>query len=94
MLFRSHLKLAPATNRNLAASICHCEALGNEQVVTCQLQDGDHLLQARVAPEERLTPGATIHLEVEASGWRLFDADGEALPLPAGIALEPVLPFS
>ena len=87
-----HLRLAPATNRNLAASVSHCEALGNEQVITCQLQDGDHLLQVRVPPEERLTPGTTIHLDVEPSGWRLFDGEGDALRLPGAISLEPVLP--
>ena len=88
-----HLRLAPATNRNLAASVSHCEALGNEQVITCQLQDGDHLLQVRVPPEEHLTAGATINLDVEPSGWRLFDGEGEALGGPTVSTMKPILPF-
>jgi multiple sugar transport system ATP-binding protein len=77
-----HLRLAPATNRNLAAEICHVEGLGNEQVITCRLQDGDHLVQLRAEPDQHLVPGETVHLDVEASGWRLFDQAGEALPMP------------
>ncbi len=77
-----HLHLAPATNRNLRATVSHSEALGNEQLLTCQLEAGDHLVQLRVGPEERLQPGASIHLEVDPGGWRLFGSDGLALPLP------------
>jgi multiple sugar transport system ATP-binding protein len=87
-----HLQLAPATNRNLRASISHIEALGNEQLVTCRLADGDHLVQLRVAPEERLQPGETIHMEVDPSGWRLFDSNGMALITPRCGAREPQLP--
>jgi multiple sugar transport system ATP-binding protein len=87
-----HLRLAPATNRNLRATVSHSEALGNEQLVTCQLEEGDHLVQLRVAPEEQLPPGTTIHLEVDPGGWRLFDAGGEALPLPGSPGQEPLLP--
>jgi multiple sugar transport system ATP-binding protein len=84
-----HLRLAPATNRNLAAEICHVEGLGNEQVLTCRLLEGDHLVQLRAEPDQTLVPGETVHLDVEASGWRLFDQAGEALPMaeaPAGAA--------
>jgi multiple sugar transport system ATP-binding protein len=86
------LRLAPAANRNLRATVSHSEALGNEQLVTCQLEEGDHLVQLRVAPEEQLAPGSTIHLEVDPGGWRLFDAGGEALPLPRQPVQEPLLP--
>ena len=72
-----HLKLAPATNRNLPAEVCHVEGLGNEQLLTCRLLEGDHLVQLRADPDQALVPGQTVHLEVEASGWRLFDAAGE-----------------
>ena len=87
-----HLRLAPATNRNLSAEISHCEALGNEQLVTCKLLDGDHLVQVRVGPEERMTPGSTIHLDIDPSGWRLFDSEGEALALPITITTKLELP--
>jgi multiple sugar transport system ATP-binding protein len=87
-----HLQLAPATNRNLRASVSHIEALGNEQLVTCRLADGDHLVQLRVAPEERLQPGDTIHMDVDPSGWRLFDAAGLALISPRSAPREPQLP--
>ena len=90
-----HLRLAPATNRNLPAEVSHCEALGNEQLLTCRLLEGDHLVQLRAEPDQALVPGQTVHLEVEASGWRLFDAAGEAIPRPEPQVLkgpEPVLP--
>jgi multiple sugar transport system ATP-binding protein len=90
-----HLRLAPATNRNLPAEVSHLEALGNELLLTCRLLEGDHLVQLRAAPDQQLTPGQTVHLEVEASGWRLFDAAGEAIPrLPTeeSPSQEPVLP--
>jgi multiple sugar transport system ATP-binding protein len=90
-----HLRLAPATNRNLSAEVSHCEALGNEQLLTCRLLEGDHLVQLRAEPDQALVPGQTVHLEVEASGWRLFDAAGEAIPRPEPQVLkgpEPVLP--
>jgi multiple sugar transport system ATP-binding protein len=92
-----HLRLAPATNRNLAAEICHSEALGNEQLLTCRLAEGDHLVQLRADPDRQLTPGETVHLDVESSGWRLFNGSGTALALPnppatAGAPGEPRLP--
>jgi multiple sugar transport system ATP-binding protein len=77
-----HLRLAPATNRNLAAEICHVEALGNEQLLTCRLRDGSHLVQVRCDPQRSPQTGETVHLEVDARGWRFFDAQGEALPRP------------
>ena len=78
-----HLRLAPATNRNLAAEVCHVEALGNEQLLTCRLQEGAHLLQLRAAPEQVVVVGERVHLEVDPHGWRLFDAAGDALQAPA-----------
>ncbi|MEB3308268.1 MAG: ATP-binding cassette domain-containing protein [Cyanobacteriota bacterium] len=90
-----HLQLAPATNRNLKAEVCHSEALGNEQLLTCRLAEGEHLVQVRADPDRRLTPGETVHLDVDPRGWRLFDADGNALPLPpapAAAKAEPQLP--
>jgi multiple sugar transport system ATP-binding protein len=71
------------------------ESLGNEQLLTCRLQEGDHLVQLRADPEQRVVPGETVHLEVEASGWRLFDNGGDALPaavVAAAPAPEPLLP--
>jgi multiple sugar transport system ATP-binding protein len=76
----------------LSAEVSHCEALGNEQLVTCKLLDGGHLVQARVGPEERMTSGSTIHLDIDPSGWRLFDSEGEALVLPQTPYPEPILP--
>jgi len=92
-----HLRLAPATNRNLAAEVCHSEALGNEQLLTCRLTEGEHLVQVRADPDRQLVPGETVHLDVEASGWRLFDGDGNALalaspPARATVKGEPQLP--
>jgi len=45
-----------------------------------------------VGPEEQVPPGATIHVEADPSGWRLFDSSGTALPRPRSGAQEPVLP--
>jgi len=41
-----------------------------------------------------MTPGSTIHLDIDPSGWRLFDGEGEALALPQTPHPEPMLPFS
>jgi len=79
-----HLRLAPATNRNLSAEICHVEALGNEQLLTCRLHDSSHLVQVRCDPQRSLQPGETVHLAVEPQGWRFFDGHGDALPRPRG----------
>ncbi len=49
-----HLKLAPATNRNLPAEVCHVEGLGNEQLLTARLLEGDHLVQLRAEPDQQL----------------------------------------
>jgi len=81
-----HLRLAPATNRNLAAEVSHCEALGNEQLLTCRLLEGSHLVLVRAGPEEMVNPGQMVHLEVDPEGWRLFDGQGDALPLPRATA--------
>ena len=77
-----HLKLAPATNRNLAAEVSHVEALGNEQLLTCRLLEGSHLVLVRATPDQALSVGQTVHLAVESTGWRLFDGAGEALARP------------
>jgi len=87
-----HLRLAPAANRNLRATVRHSEALGNEQLLTCQLEEGDHLVQVRAAPDEQLAAGSTIHLAVDPDGWRLFDAGGEALQSPHPAPAEAMLP--
>ena len=90
-----HLRLGPATNRNLSAEVTHCEALGNEQLVSCRLLEGSHLVQVRAEPDQALVPGQTVHREVQPEGWRLFDGDGLALPqvkAPATAGPEPVLP--
>ena len=72
-------RVAPATNRNLAATLSHSEVLGNEQVLTCQLQEGSHLVQVRTSPEHDWRPGQTLHLEPDPSGWKLFNSAGEAI---------------
>lgn len=77
-----HFKLAPATNRNLAAEVTHLEALGNEVLISCRLIDGSHLIQVRTDPGQRLAAGQRIHLEIDSQGWRFFEANGEALPRP------------
>jgi multiple sugar transport system ATP-binding protein len=92
-----HLKLAPATNRNLAAEVSHVEALGNEQLVTCRLLEGSHLVLVRAEADAAVALGQTVHLDVEPRGWRLFDNEGMALLRgadlkPARKSLEPQLP--
>ena len=74
-----HWHLAPATNRNLQAEASHCERLGNEQILTCRLLDGDQLIQVRASTEINITAGDAIHLDPDPTGWRLFDAAGEAI---------------
>ena len=74
-------RVAPATNRNLAAEVCHREVLGNEQVVTCRRQDGDHLVQIRANPDLDVATGQTLHLDPDPSGWRVFNAEGDALSI-------------
>ena len=72
-------RVAPATNRNLPATLSHSEVLGSEQVLTCKLQEGHHLVQVRASPDHDWSPGQTLHLEPDPSGWRLFDNEGEAI---------------
>jgi multiple sugar transport system ATP-binding protein len=79
-------RLAPATNRNLTAEVSHCEVLGNEQVVTCRLLDGDHLIQVRTPPVPLYQPRQTVHLSPDPRGWRLFDEDGNAISMPDPVA--------
>ena len=90
-----HLQIAPATNRNLPAEVCHSEVLGNEQLVTCRLLDGDHLVQVRADPSLQLPAGSALHLAADPHAWRLFDGDGEAIALPEPLpssGAEPTLP--
>ena len=74
-----HWHLAPATNRNLQAEMSHCERLGNEQILTCRLVDGDQLIQVRGSADINIKAGDAIHLDPDPTGWRLFEADGEAI---------------
>ena len=74
-----HWHLAPATNRNLQAEVSHCERLGNEQILTCLLVDGDQLIQVRGSADINIKAGDAIHLDPDPTGWRLFEADGEAI---------------
>ena len=72
-------QLAPATNRNLKAEVSHCERLGNEQILTCRLDDGGHLIQVRSSVETDIETGDQVHLDPDPTGWRLFDGDGESI---------------
>jgi multiple sugar transport system ATP-binding protein len=74
--------MAPATNRNLTAEVSHCEVLGNEQVLTCRLLDGDHLIQVRTPTEPHYQPKQMVHLAPDPRGWRLFDELGNAVAMP------------
>ena len=74
-----HWHLAPATNRNLQAEVSHCERLGNEQILTCRLLDDDQIIRARTSAEININAGDAINLDPEPTGWRLFDADGDAI---------------
>ena len=91
-----HLHVAPATNRNLPAEVSHSEVLGNEQLLTCRLLDGDHLVQVRADPSLNVSIGGSIHLEADPDGWRLFDEAGDAIALqdlPTVDSDEPQLPL-
>ena len=82
-------RVAPATNRNLAAEVSHCEVLGNEQLITCKLLEGHHLVQVRADPDRHVVAGQTLHLDPDPSGWRLFDGDGEAITVPTPPTSDP-----
>ena len=84
--------IAPATNRNMPAQVAHCEVLGNEQLITCQLLEGNHLVQVRCEPDRPVVVGETLHLDPDPKGWRLFDSNGEAITLPAPSEAGPQLP--
>ena len=84
--------LAPATNRNLTAEVSHCEVLGNEQVLTCRLLDGDHLIQVRTQPDVVYQPRQMVHLAPDPRSWRLFDQDGNAIAMPEPMTPGPQLP--
>lgn len=87
-----HWRIGPATNRNLIATLSHREVLGNEQVLTCRLNQGSHLVQVRASPDLELSPGQTLHLEPDPSGWRLFDGEGNAIQPPPPEEPGPALP--
>ena len=80
------LRLAPATNRNLPAEVVQLEALGHEQLLSCRLLEADHTVQLRTAAEVSVQPGDQCHLAIEAAGWNLFDAAGDALRPKSGDA--------
>ena len=74
----------------------HSEVLGNEQLLTCRLLDGDHLVQVRADPSLNVSIGGSIHLEADPDGWRLFDEAGDAIALqelPPVDSDEPQLPL-
>ena len=70
----------------------HCEVLGNEQLISCRLHDGDHRVQVRTNPNLNVKPDDVLQLDPEPSGWRLFDADGEAIAEQDPVADGPKLP--
>jgi multiple sugar transport system ATP-binding protein len=70
------------------AEVSHVESLGNEQVLTCRLLEGNALVHVRLGPDQEARPGETVHLEVEINGWRLFDGAGEALEPPQPLERE------
>jgi multiple sugar transport system ATP-binding protein len=69
--------------------VSHSEVLGNEQLLTCRLLDGDHLVQVRADPSLNVSIGGSIHLEADPDGWRLFDEAGDAIALPEPPPAEP-----
>ena len=83
-------RVAPATNRNLSAEVSSTEVLGNEQLTTCRLHEGNHLITVRCPPELNIVSGQTLHLEPDPEGWRLFDVAGDAIPVPQGQDQEPL----
>ena len=88
-------RVAPSTNRNLPAEIRHVEVLGNEQLITCQLLHGGHLVTVRTEADLAVIVGEMLHLDPDPQGWRLFDAEGDAIcpPEPARLSSEePKLP--
>ena len=74
-----HWHLAPATNRNLKAHVSHCERLGNEQILTCRLEDGAQLIQVRSSPKINVRAGDEVDLQPDPTEWRLFDNEGESI---------------
>ena len=72
-------RVAPSTNRNLPAEIRHVEVLGNEQLITCQLLHGGHLVTVRTEADLAVIVGEQLHLDPDPQGWRLFDAEGDAI---------------
>jgi len=85
-------RVGPATNRNLVATLSHSEILGSEQLLTCRLKQGNHLVQVRASPDLEVSPEEMLHLEPDPSGWRLFDERGNALLPPPPEEPGPALP--
>jgi multiple sugar transport system ATP-binding protein len=81
----------PQTLAAAAGRTAPCQQ--NELLLTCRLREGGQLLLVRADADAAVTLGQTVHLDVEPSGWRLFDAAGEALLQgTAKPAPEPQLP--
>jgi multiple sugar transport system ATP-binding protein len=53
-----------------------------QQLVTCRLLEGSHLVLVRATPEQSVTVGQAVHLKIDPGGWRLFEGKGVALPRP------------
>jgi multiple sugar transport system ATP-binding protein len=86
------LRLAPATNRNLPAQVEQLEALGNEVLVAALLQETGEKVQFRASPAASLQLNQMIHLELDTSGWSMFDQDGIAFMPLQSPAPTPQLP--
>ena len=41
---------AHATHHNLKVNVCHCKAMGNEQLLTSRLEETDHPVPVRGGP--------------------------------------------
>ena len=52
------------------------------QLGTCRLLEGSHLVLVRATPDQSVTVGQAVHLEIDPGGWRLFEGEGVALPRP------------
>ena len=90
-----HLRISPATNRNLPAEVSHSEVLGNEQLITCSLLDGGHLVQVRADPDLEVVPGSrlTWTLSPPDGGCSIFLGEAIARPQQSRWSDdEPVLP--
>jgi hypothetical protein len=59
-----------------AAEVSHVEALGNEQLVTCRLLEGSHLVLVRATPEQSVSVGQAVHLEIDPGAGAFLRARG------------------